>query len=88
MFLINLKPPLLLSELFFFSFLFFSFLFFLQSHQTTNEFTLGQIVDVMYLGKDPFSGKVRLSRKALLPKPHNTMNHEDFVEKFLSPSKK
>ena len=41
----------------------------------------------MYLGKDPFSGKVRLSRKALLPKPHNTMNHEDFVEKFLSPSK-
>nr|XP_058965409.1 polyribonucleotide nucleotidyltransferase 1, mitochondrial-like [Pocillopora verrucosa] len=59
-----------------------------KSHQTTNEFTLGQIVDVMYLGKDPFSGKVRLSRKALLPKPHNTMNHEDFVEKFLSPSKK
>lgn len=57
------------------------------NHQNTNEFKLGQIVDVVYLGKDPFSGKVRVSRKALFPKPQKIMNHKDFIEKFLSPSK-
>lgn len=57
------------------------------NHQNANQFKLGQIVDVVYLGKDPFSGKVRVSRKAILPKPQKNTNHKDFIEKFLSPSK-
>lgn len=72
---IHSEPHLLSSDIYFF-----------QIHQNSNEFELGHTVDVIYLGRDALTGKVRVSRKALLPKPQNIIDHEEFIETYLSPS--
>jgi len=58
------------------------------------EMKVGDKVDVQYLGKDERTGRVEISRKALLPKPPQTptkkvngtpqnMSPEEFITTYL-----